>query len=567
MRPWRLAAIFLMAVSVWAQPGGPGARPGQRGRGAMGQSRTQADALQGTASVEGTVTHRRTGEPVARAMVYLQKSDGSQGLSLAAGADGKFVFENVAGGNYRVSADRRGFLRGEYGARKYGQRGGLIALTDGQEMKGADVKLDPQSVIAGRILDENGEPMEHVQVMALPRVLGGNLGQIGRSGNAQTDDRGEFRIAALAPGKYYVQAMASRRGTMMQGRNMRRVDEGETETYALTYFPGTTEASAAQPLELGVGQEFLGLSLQVQKARVYKVSGRVQGVEAGNLRVMASPKGRFGFGGGNMSVGVRADGGFELTGLAPGSYTIMAARGGPGGGGAAKAVVEVGNADVEGVNLVFGATMTVQGTIKIEGTTSVSKSNLNVRLVESEGAMSPMGRAKEDGTFTIENVMPDQYRFTTVFLPQGLYLKSVRMSGQDVTGKVIDLTSGATGRFEVLLGSKPAAVSGMVGKATPESLPGTVILVAEGGFPLQMGLGPMPGNQWEASVDQYGAFSIANVPPGDYRVYAFEEFNRSEGYDPEFLKKFESSSEKVKLGEGDVKTIALKQIASDAGQP
>jgi hypothetical protein len=561
----RFAVIFLAGVAMWAQPGGIGARPGQRGRGGAGSQ--QAGAQQGTASVAGTVTHRRTGEPVGRAMVYLQKADGTQGLSMASGPDGRFLFENVARGNYRVTAERRGFLRGEYGARKFGQRGGLIALTDGQEMKGADVKLDPQSVIAGRIVDENGEPMERVQVMAMRRLSPGASRQPGEMAGGQTDDRGEFRIAGLGPGRYYVQATATGRQMMMQGRNFRRVDGVEPDTYVTTYFPGTTEAAAATPVELGVGQEFLGLSLQVQKSRVFKVRGTVQGVEAGNVRVMANPKGRFAFGGGGpgMTSGVQADGRFELTGVAPGSYTITAARGGPNGRGAgtARATVEVSNADVDGVSLVFGASFTVQGTIKMEGNPTNGSSSLRVMLRGEDSA--PSGQSKPDGNFTIENVAADHYRFMVIGLPQGTYIKSIRISGQDVTRQLLDLTSGAAGNLDVVLGNKPAAISGTITKATTESLPGLVILVPEGGAPVQPEYGPVPGGPLEASVDQNGAFSVANVPPGEYRVYAFEEFDRTEGYDPAYLKKFESSSEKIKLGEGDTKTLSLKQIPGDAG--
>lgn len=566
MKSRGFATFLLVAAALCAQPPNAGVFGGPRGRMGGGQARPQADAIQGTAKVEGTVTHRRTGEPVARAMVYLQGSDGAQGLSLQAGADGKFVFENVARGNYRVSAERRGFLRGEYGARRFGQRGGLIALTDGQEMKGADVKLDPQSVIAGRILDEYGEPMQHVQVMALRRVVAVERGQAPPAGTAQTDDRGEFRISGLAPGRYFVQAMSSRREAFAQGRNMRRVDSPAPESYVVTYFPGTTEASAASPVELGVGQEFLGLSLQIQKARVYKVRGTVQGVEPRMVRVMANPKGRAGFGGGGpVGVGVGQDGRFELAGVTPGSYTVIAARGGPGGGMAAKATVEVSNADVDGVNLSFAAAFQVQGTVKVEGGAALPAGNLRVQLTnEDAGFLSPSGRANDDGTFTIDGVSPDRYRFATVYLANGYYVKSVRMSGQDVTRQVLDLTSGAAGKLEVLLGDKPARISGTVSKVAPESLPGLVVLVPEGGSPMQLLSGPIPGNRWEASVDQNGAFSLENVPPGEYRVYAFEEFDRTEGYDPEFLKKFESSSEKLKLAERDVKTLALKQIPGDA---
>jgi len=550
--------LSLFAGCVWAQPG-MGPRRGGPG--------AQQQFEEGTAKVEGTVTHRRTGEPVGRAMVYLTKSDGSQGLSLMAGADGKFVFEKVARGVYRVTAERRGFLRGEYGTRRYGQRGGLITLTDGQELKGADVKLDPQSVIAGQILDENGEPMPRVQVMAWKRLPAAGR-QGGPAGNDATDDRGEFRIAGLGPGKYFLQATAFGREVGL-ARNVRRADGGETDSYVSTYFPVTTEMASATPIELGVGQEFLGLSMQVKKARVFRVKGTIQGGETPGLRVMAVPRGRVrGFVGPGMNTSVSRDGRFELSGLAAGSYTVMAMRGGgPGGpGGTARAVVEVGSADVEGVQLVFGTALSVQGGVKVEGGGALESGNLRVYLVNDEVQFaSPSARVNADGTFSIDGVMPDRYRLATIYMGRGYYVKSATMGGQDVKGKVLDFTSGAAGRIEVVLGNKPAAVSGTVSKAAQESLPGMVVLVAEGAEVEQMGSGPMPTNRWEVSVDQNGAFFMDNVPPGEYRVYAFEEFDANEMYDPEYLKKVEGASEKVKLGEGESKTLSLKQIPGGEG--
>jgi len=482
-----------------------------------------------------------------------------------AGADGKFVFEKVARGVYRVSAERRGFLRGEYGARRYGQRGGLITLTDGQEMKGADVKLDPQSVIAGQILDENGEPMQHVQVAAWKRIpVAGRQG--GPAGSDATDDLGEFRISGLGPGKYYLHATVFRRG-MGLARNMKRVDEEVPDSYVSTYFPGTTELSSATPVELGVGQEFLGLSMQVKKMRVYRLTGTVSGAEMRTVRVMAVPKSRVMVGGGGFSGGVRADGGFELTGLTAGTYTIMAMRGGgPGGSMSAKTQVEVGNADVEGVQLVFGPTFAVQGTVKVESGEKLELGNLRLQLTNEEASFaSPGGRVNADGTFSIEGVAPDRYRLATIYMGGGYYVKSATMGGQDVRGKVIDLTSGVAGRIELVLGNKPASVSGTVSKATPESLPGMVVLVAEGAGVEQLASGPMPVNRWEVSVDQNGAFHVGGVPPGEYSVYAFEEFDANEGYDAEYLKKVEGASEKVKLGEGETKTVSLQQIPGGEG--
>ena len=548
--------LSLFIGCVWAQPGMGPRRVGLGG---------PPQFVEGTGKVEGTVAHRRTGEPVARAMVYLTKTDGSQGLSVMAGADGKFVFEKVARGVYRVSAERRGFLRGEYGTRRYGQRGGLITLTDGQEMKGADVKLDPQSVIAGQILDDNGEPLQNVQVVAWKRIPAAGR-QGGPAGNDSTDDRGEFRIAGLGPGKYYLQATVFRREIGL-ARNMRWADGGEPETYVSTYFPGTTEVTSATAVELGVGQEFLGLSMQVKKARVFRVKGTVQGGDPTGMRVMAVNRSvQAGFTGPGMNAMVGRDGSFELAGVTPGSYTVMAMRGGgPGGtGGAAKAIVEVGSADVEGVQLMFGATLTVQGSVRAEGGGAAELGNLRIYLMNEELSFaSPSGRVNADGTFSIEGVAPDRYRLTTIYMGRGYYVKSATMGGQDVKGKMLDFSAGAAGRIEVMLGSKTASVSGTVSKAAPESLPGMVVLVPEGAGAERVNFGPV--SRWESAVDQNGAFHLDNVPPGEYRAFAFEEFDANEMYEEEFLKKVEGAGEKVRLGEGETKTVSLKQVPGGEG--
>ena len=75
--------------------------------------------------IEGKTVHALTGSPVRRANVLLRRAEtqpqqGTQPIAASSDEEGKFVFENVEPGTYRLSAERTGFLRSEFGARRAG---------------------------------------------------------------------------------------------------------------------------------------------------------------------------------------------------------------------------------------------------------------------------------------------------------------------------------------------------------------------------------------------------------------------------------------------------------------
>jgi len=72
---------------------------------------------------------------------------------------GRFVFTGLAGGKYRLSAERQGFLRQSYGERKYSGGGTPVVVGDGQNVTNLLFRMNPQGVITGKVLDEDGEPM------------------------------------------------------------------------------------------------------------------------------------------------------------------------------------------------------------------------------------------------------------------------------------------------------------------------------------------------------------------------------------------------------------------------
>jgi hypothetical protein len=135
--------------------------------------------------------------------------------------------------------------------------------------------------MAGRIVDENGEPVASVGVNAM-RYTYSNDGQrrltlVNRAG---TDDLGQFRIFGLMPGDYVVQASAGAIPSLGAG-------PPGPESSATTYYPGTSNADEAQTVTLAVGQETtLQFSLVAPKP-ASRVSGTVVNSEGAPLAGMA----------------------------------------------------------------------------------------------------------------------------------------------------------------------------------------------------------------------------------------------------------------------------------------
>src|ERR1019366_5947793 len=132
-------------------------------------------------SIGGQVTNAATGEPVRRALVSLRRIDMSPGVTniqvsqtVSTDGAGRFAMAGIAPGKYRLSAERNGFIVTQYGSRGPGKAGTLLTLEPGQNSSALAMRLTPHGVIAGRVLDEEGDPLSgvDVQVMRLQYMQG-----------------------------------------------------------------------------------------------------------------------------------------------------------------------------------------------------------------------------------------------------------------------------------------------------------------------------------------------------------------------------------------------------------
>lgn len=604
----RLAWAGILSVSILsAQRGDAGGLPqGGAARGGalgLGEVPVQQQALdpKQLCTLEGRVVHAQTGAPVPRATVTLSgggaggrgAGGGPSGVRIArTDSDGRFVLERVPPGTYRLVAERVGFLRQPYGAQSPGGAGAPINLSPGQTVKNLDIRMTPQGVILGLVLDEDGDPVPRATVtafragqrMALGSGRGGAAGESAAS--ATTNDIGEFRLAGLPPGEYLVVASAQfargGRGGFDPalggpGRGMASALAME-EDILPTYYPSTTDANSAVPVAAIPGQETRGITIMLRSGNLFRVQGRVAGVapdQAAMVRVMLTPRGDTGryLLGAARSGQVRADGTFELPRVAPGSYYLIAqtvGRGGGGRGGAlgaeggavGRTTVDVSTGDVRDVVVTLTDPLTVTGTVRVEGQQTAASQTLTLTLVPVERIPGlPVGTAVArvaQGAFKMTGVTPDVYYVNASGLPDGAYLKSVRLNQQETLEKGIDLTAarGAV-TLDVTVALKGAAIEGTVTSGGDPAPGSWILLLADPLRPAQ------PYLNRSATSDQDGKFAIRGLAPGSYKLYAFVEAQPDIMADLDRVKAFDRHAVSVRLSEGETETVGLRVLNPD----
>jgi hypothetical protein len=66
--------------------------------------------------------------------------------------------------------------------------------------------------------------------------------------------------------------------------------------------------------------------------------------------------------------------------------------------------------------------------------------------------------------------------------------------------------------------------------------------------------------QKTSNSDQNGRFTLKGVAPGEYRLYAWQEFFPISELDADQLKTYESNSVRIKVGEGAREQVELKLV-------
>jgi hypothetical protein len=540
-----------------------------------------------TGRIAGRVVAGDTSRPVKRARVFISAAELQGGRGQQTDDSGAFDFTELPAGRYTVSVSKSGFVSLSYGQRRPLQAGTPLQLADGQQLKGIDFQLPRGSVIAGHVMDEDGDAMPGVTVRVMRYQYQQGDRRLTPAGSGQTDDKGQYRVWGLMPGDYYVTATArggpgpgafggggGRGGPVGPGGRGGRGGAGtagggaepDQLNYAPTYYPGVATLNDAKPIALGLSQEALDVNFSMQLVPMSRLTGRVTNpdgtpVTSGNVNLATDSTGRGNQLGANFGGRIQWDGAFTIANVPPGRYTLRA-RGDDGDTPQYAALpVSLNGTDVTDLMVILTAGATLSGTVTFQPGATEPPDPSQFRITApstDQGATGPQPNARldKDGRFTLEGVPAGLHLIRPGGNSRGWTLRSVTVGSRDVTDTPIELRSGeAISNITITFTDQINEINGTV--TTPQGTPVPDFTVLA--FPTDASLWrPQARQIMTARPDQTGLYKMRGLPPGDYYLATVDPAEQGEWFDPAYLDEHRAGAPHVTLGEGDVKTQDFK---------
>lgn len=517
-----------------------------------GQSPERAqEAESGTRkSITGRIV-TESGQPLPRAAVMAlpvflgDQRAWSRSLlgGVATDSDGRFQVEDLLPGSYTIQVLAPGYVmeEGERVIYRPGDTARLVAVKGG--------------VITGRVTSYGGEPVVGIRVQAvrvpdkkrhLARGSGYGMAELmavnsGIGPGWVTDDRGIYRIFGLAPGTYLVSA-----GGQLLGSGWGEGYGGE----APTYYPSSTPDTAVE-VPVRAGEVVSGVDIGYRDERGHSISGILKGLPPGagaTLILTGADTGMFH--GMTYKMGGDKDS-FQFDGILRGQYEIVAQAASGSRAGIDAGLfsephrVSVTAGDVTGIEIVLAPMASVEGRA-VRGPVAAEADECRIKpswhLEEvllkpissgrsvSPGLMSAFSGAAPDsgGVFNIRYLKADNYNLKVSLPDDRLFVDSVTLpaakpadpprdamrdgfalkAGEKLQGLTITIREGAGG-------IKGRVVSARPGTPLPSAI--SVHLVPEEKSSADALL-----RYFESAATSDGTFSVGNLPPGRYWVFARE---------------------------------------------
>ena len=497
-----LIGCGLICASLKIQAQTPNSQPGQ--------------IPTGPYRIAGRVVSAKGGSPLARTRVTIADAKIRQNIRFVVTSDdGRFEF-HVPAGKFALQGAKRGFITAAYN--QHDQFSTAIVTGAGIDAENLTLRLSPNAVLTGRVLDEFGEPVRNAQVMLYRENRFSGISEISRYRGASTDDQGRYEVPSLDEGTYFVSAKATpwyavHPAPVPEGTTTApaQVDQTLDAAYPITFYGDTTETDSASPIPVRGGDRLeadihltpsptlhllfhIADNNQVAFPQLQRPSfDGLEDVEPGNIQ--------------NVSPGV-----YELTGIAAGQYMVRM----PDASGQLKEPTALNLTSSQELDGSAGnSTSKIKVTIEGAGSATTGvQPRIQIGLRDSKGkVIRSEADAKGEANFT--DVMPGKYDVLAGSQNEVFSVERIAWDGGGVPGRTLNVPAGASLAVSVSLLGGSVTVEGFA-KRNGKGVAGAMVVL-------------IPKDP-EANHDRFrrdqtdldGSFSLYNVSPGSYTVIAIE---------------------------------------------
>ncbi len=345
--------------------------------------------------------------PVAQARVYI-KTLGARVNETQSGTtdgDGAFVFEGLNGATFALAAVADA------------GRADLDDIALGDDLR---VVLAPGGEVRGTVFDAAGAPAGACDVVLHAEDRDGIWeARVGGGDAAQTDSDGAFRFANLAAGTYRVEAWS---GSKVRGSAIVTVGPREAVETTVRLNPGVRYAGRVRDMQ---GAPVEGAAVKLVPRDQDESLGAMS-----EILVVTLP---------GKTATTDVDGAFAIEGLQPGVYKLTVSH--EGFANAPAQSVEIGDADVTGVDVVLSAGGRIRGNYKLGEDPMAYKM---LQLVGPGGVYTVT--TDVDGAYNLDRITPGEY-VVQVFDPAQLAVGN--FMGMQIHQQVVEIVEGQDGPLDL----------------------------------------------------------------------------------------------------------------------
>ncbi len=465
--------------------------------------------------LHGVVLDAVTGKGIGRALVTSM----DHRFATMTDSKGQFAFEIATpsnspdnqrsqGGDFNpsisFSAERPGYSRMDPVA---------IEFDDTLSTRTTELRLVPAAAITGHVYAPGADAPQNVQVTLLQRAIQNGAFTWRPANSRSTDRSGAFHFGNLQPGEYIVMT-PEWRGPVPLPYDLR----SNSTQYPPVFLGDASDLKSATPLVLHAG-EVANAELHLHSAAYYPVSIPLNGQPAG-LSILIGSGLTSGY---NLGYDRRHN---AIEGSLPnGAYDVhLTTFSAPDGVASAELNIQIAGAALRTapVTLAPAGNIAVRVHLELTSTSTPTEVTCNLQLQPDEvGVRAPGGNAMAGQTeFAINGVEPGHYWVQP--MPSYGYVSRISSGGTDLLEHSLTVSaSGGREPIDVTLRDDAATLSGnlQTGDAAAQSR-FTVLLLAEGGSrPVQT-----------AFVPNSREFTIGNIAPGSYRLFALSTYTRDFPY-------------------------------------